>query len=176
MRLDSISKKYLAKWKEVIHPRSSGWGIGIEPFLYLQQYGKDNNIKSVLEFGTGRSTICFKSFADTVITFDALEWIVDSMNKLNLPGVTASVWDNKSPIKSLNGHRFDMAFIDGTQEKRDVQFDVAKQYTDVIFVHDIKLPHYHKMFATRKKDEKYHYENVIPGRLGLGLFIKKGMQ
>ena len=69
----------------------------------------ENDLKSVLEFGSGVSTMLFSSLNMKVYSFDTNLEYAKFVRSL-CPNVSITLWDNVH--LSLNGH-FDIALIDG---------------------------------------------------------------
>lgn len=141
------------------------WGGGCitkEDWDFIQQVIKDNNIKTVLEFGTGLSTLLMADLGVKVITYETMEGWIEKIHGLN-PKVDIRLWKGESlndVTKDGDPTKFDMAFVDGPAGGRSREFStkIASELSDLIIVHDASRPN------EMKWQEKYLKKGFIgPG-------------
>jgi glycosyltransferase involved in cell wall biosynthesis len=95
---------------------------------------ESNKIKSVLEFGTGLSTMLFQSMNLDIVSVDTDREYLTKLDCLFSNGLDVRLWNNKDDI-DFNGNRFDLALVDGDLP-RDKQCKIAKSVADIVVVHD----------------------------------------
>ena len=76
----------------------------------LKRFINKNNIKSVIEFGSGMSTLLFNSLNLNILSLETDKSYIDFVSKLCTVKVRFKLWDNKS----LNiQESFDLSLVDG---------------------------------------------------------------
>ena len=116
--------------------------LKIKPFL------KEHNIKTVLEYGVGLSTELMLLEGIKVTSLETLDWWTVLCRKAfskHVPhtpeiihykeGNPPSILDQANPAELK---RFDLCFVDAPQTKRRETIIHAKEYSDLIFIHDMR--------------------------------------
>jgi len=117
------------------------WGGGCitkEDWDFMQETIKKNNVKTVLEFGTGLSTLLMTDLGLQVITFETMAGWIERIQKLNSKADIRK-WDGVTlPDSGPIPIKFDMAFVDGPAggKSRENSTQLASQLADIIIVHD----------------------------------------
>ena len=96
----------------------------------LKETIKKYDIKTVLEFGCGQTTILFQSLNLDYLSLEEDQGWIDTLRTYNI-----KLW-NKQKISF--DKKFDLSFIDGPQESqnREISFIIAKDISEFIVVHD----------------------------------------
>ncbi len=124
------------------------WGgssITDKDWEYIKAIVKETGAKSVLEIGTGFSTLLFNSLGLQVLSFETRQKDIDKMKSIYpkpYPDLYVIPWDGKNLMSHARPtdleRKFDLAFIDGPGggENRGPAFEQVRQYSDNILVHD----------------------------------------
>jgi tRNA A58 N-methylase Trm61 len=131
------------------------WGcgsIGEDDWHFLFKTIKEFGVKTVLEFGTGLSTLMMMGEVDSIVSYDTLEYHLENMKQRIASNVTLRHWDGKGVKEDLD--RFDFAFVDGPSggENREHSMRIASEHSDVVCVHD----------AGRKYEEQWQAKHLKP--------------
>jgi len=112
---------------------------------------EENNIKTVLEFGCGLSTLLMLDMGLEVVSFETHQGWVDKINGLN-PKCDIRLWDGVN--WDFEPGKCDFAFVDGPPGgvNREHSTRVASEYADVVIVHD----------AGRKEDKEWQAMYMEP--------------
>ena len=98
---------------------------------------REKNVKSVLEFGSGLSTLLFSEmdFGEFVSYETEDEWI-GKVSEAALSPLKILKWDGMTPPSDL-GH-YDLAFVDGPGEgfQRKISTETAAKHSPIVIVHD----------------------------------------
>lgn len=113
-------------------------------WMQLKKLINDEKLHSVLEFGTGISTLLFKNLKMQVLSFETDMLYLKSIRHLT-PGINVRLWNNKHLAIS---DKFDLAFVDGALP-RDEQLKISIESARFVAVDD---------YATRLK-------NMLKGQL-----------
>jgi hypothetical protein len=114
------------------------WGnrsIWKNDWMVLKKFLKKNNIKTVLEFGSGLSTELMEMEGIKVTCLETLKWWADICRKV----INCEIIDYKKDkeIPEIN-KKFDMVFLDGPQSGgRQLEINYAKKHSDYIYFHDL---------------------------------------
>ena len=99
----------------------------------LQRLVRQYNVKTVLEFGSGLSTILFDRLNLIVTSFETDAEYMADVDRMCAGNITFYTWDNQHlPIKLP---AVDMAFVDGA-DPRQRQINLAAESTRVMVIHD----------------------------------------
>ena len=116
-------------------------GFSIEPrdWEFIKKVILENNVKTILEFGSGLSSLLMSEFADVVSYEVDGEW-ADKIKSKASSGLQINMWDGQH-IK--NSKHYDLVFIDGPRggENREPSFQAAVKASNRIIVHDAKRSH-----------------------------------
>ena len=159
-----------------INPEELGftWGgacITKVDWEFLKTVIKKYNIKTVLEFGTGLSTVLMSASGIKVISYETEDrWLKDLESKEVTKMADVRRWDGKIFQDKLE--KFDLAIVDGPPggESREFSTKIASEHSDIVLVHDAgRTPE-------REWQDKYLKEKFSgPGKGGtrFHLWVKK---
>lgn len=101
-----------------------------------------NNVKTVLEFGCGVSSLAMSKQAK-VTSYETELRFAHAVSKEN-PDIDVRLWDGEE-IKTELPH-FDMAFVDGPAYgiNREHSTKIASRHADIIIIHDANRPYEQK--------------------------------
>ena len=130
---EELLNKYGFKW--------GGGSVTDRDWLYIRDIFKKFNVKTVVEFGCGLSTLLYSSLVDKVISFETqpgwIKKISDMIPKEK--DVTIYQWDGKT-FKLPDGEptKFDFAFVDGPAggPNREWATKAGSELADLVIVHD----------------------------------------
>lgn len=105
-----------------------------EDWKFIRDTIKENNIKTILEFGAGLSTLLLNELGIKVITYETHNGWVDKIKSLN-DKCDVRLWDGNS-IDNIE--KFDFAFIDGPAggANREFSTKIASEVANILIVHD----------------------------------------
>ena len=137
------------------------WAIAEKDWNFIRDTIRGQGIKTVLEFGTGLSTLLISELAE-VDTFETDRgWA--SMIKAKVPGsrkVKFYIWNGQDPPGTeWKRKRYDLAFVDGPAGKhvggvgREMSMKIAAKFADRIIVHD-----------AGRKDEKELQDRILSSK------------
>lgn len=120
------------------------WGGGCitsEDWNFLRDVIQKNNVKTVLEFGTGLSTLLMSDLGVTVVTYETMEGWIKKIKELK-PAADIRLWDGITLPEKPPLPKFDMAFVDGPAggKSRENSTQLASQLSDLIIIHDASRP------------------------------------
>ena len=149
-------KDYYHIWKS--HFGSDHRFLRAPKWKYIMQVIDRFNVRSVLEFGPGLSTLLFESVDCNVDCFETDRRYAKKLGKL----VTAKIriWDNKNTRITKNYH---MSLVDGAQP-RGRQLIYATKHSNIIIRDDIRFGRIFKIPGFVRIDD---------GKLQLGIFVRK---
>ncbi len=148
---NALLKKYGFEW--------GGGSITDRDWLFLMDIFKTYNVKSVLEFGAGLSSLLMASKVDRVVTFETQPGWIKKIQDLAEPDGKNHVfqWDGKTIDIKTDEFKdaFDFAFVDGPAggQSREFSTKYASELCDLIVVHDAGR------VWEKKWQEKYLSEN-----------------
>src|SRR4030042_146958 len=123
------------------------------------------SVKSVLEFGSGLSTLLMHDAGLALTTYETEQAWIDKLLKIE-PALTINLWDRKE----LTPQRFDMAFVDGPAggQSRELSTKTGVESADVVIIHDANREY------ERKWQEKYlkGYKGPVKGGNRCHLWVK----
>lgn len=131
-----------------------GGALTERDFEFIKESIKRFNVKSVLEFGAGLSTLVLSDIGlEKLVSYeDKQEWI-DKIKEIK-PTVDIRIWDgvnlDAEILKSKEG-KFDLCFVDGPTggQSREFSTYISTQMSDILVIHDAGRPH------EREWQEKY---------------------
>ena len=122
------------EWMTILNtPSRKDLSIKKEDWVLLERTIREQNIRTVLEFGGGLSTLLMAQAGVKITSFETNSNICKALQK-RLPDADIRNWDNKTEPE-LNG-KFDMSFVDGAAP-RNLQAKLAKQHSDLVILHDV---------------------------------------
>jgi hypothetical protein len=92
----------------------------------------DQNVSSVLEFGSGVSTLLFDNLGLKVLSYETDPKYLRSVEPLCSPGVTFKLWNNCLAVIT---DYYDLALIDGILP-RTTQFEESLKHANIIVIDD----------------------------------------
>lgn len=131
--VDKIDNKHLEKW-------GFQWGGGSitdRDWIFIKDIFKEYNVKSVLEFGAGLSTLLMGTLVDKVTTLETMDGWIKKISEFADPKKhTIKKWDGKNI--HLIEKKYDFAFVDGPSggETREWSTKYASEHSDLIIIHD----------------------------------------
>ena len=136
------------------------WGGGSvtdRDWIFMKDIFKEYKIKTVLEFGTGLSTLLMGTMSEKVITLETTNGLIEKMNKLVDPKKhLIKHWDGVTvPLDTFSDYKYpdkyDFIFVDGPVggETREWSIKYASEHSDLVIVHDAGRT------AEKKWQEKY---------------------
>jgi ADP-heptose:LPS heptosyltransferase/glycosyltransferase involved in cell wall biosynthesis len=164
---NELLKKYGFEW--------GGGSITDKDWLFIQDIFKTYNVKKVLEFGAGLSSLLFATKVDAVVTFETVPaWIKKIQDLADPEKNYIFLWDGKKieiDTKEFES-AFDFAFVDGPAggQSREFSTKYASEMADLIVVHDAGR------VWERKWQEKYlaeEYDMVSKGGHRCHFWAKK---
>ncbi len=126
--------------------QSNMWGFAFggssitdKDWAYISDILSEYKVKTLLEFGSGLSTLLISAMGIEVVSFECRDSDIQRVKAMN-PNAKVIKWDGKKSIKEAfkKEMKFDAALIDGPAggENREPSFKDAVQLSDLIFVHD----------------------------------------
>jgi len=147
------------KWNDKTEEWGFKWGGGSitdRDWMFILSVIKNYNINSVLEFGTGLSTLLFNETSVEIVTFETnVNWIT-KVQEINSK-CDIREWDNKKlDLEEFN--RFDLAFVDGPAggQNREFSTKIASENARVIIVHDAGRE-YEKLWQDKYVKDKFDF-------------------
>jgi hypothetical protein len=129
---DPSPGKYGLHWGE--------WQIQQRDWEFIREQMRRFRVKSVLEFGTGLSSLLMSEKA-SVMSYETEQlWIDEIEKRIGENNLTVWLWDGEKIEENLD--KFDMAFVDGPVGRvnggpgRERALEIAMQHTDRIIMHD----------------------------------------
>lgn len=152
--------KVFVQEKEPERPFGMDWGgssITDKDWEYIKQIIKNEEVKSICEFGVGLSTLLFDSFGVKVVPYETRQEDIDRFKKMN-PSLDIRLWDGK---KIFIPEKADLVFVDGPGggKNREPSFIIAKNF-DRVLIHDAGRP---TELQWAEKHLKESYEKISQG-------------
>lgn len=119
-------------WKAIAGKRAASC-IKEEDWVLIRSLVQKHGIKSVLEFGSGLSTILFDKLGLDVTSYETDLEFMEKVKRVCSGKVKFVLWDNKTT--DVQG-RFDCAIVDGIKP-RFLQAEIAREVSDIVVVHDV---------------------------------------
>lgn len=115
------------------------WGgscILQEDWEFILQVIKKYNVKTVLEFGSGLSTLLFHQAGVKVVSYETSEVYASAVRSI-YPELDVRLWDGKS-IQHDPFYKYDLVFVDGPAgpDRRGDAIRLAGQLGKVAVIHD----------------------------------------
>ena len=157
MTAEEIYSLWLSKFKDRRYLRLRRW-------RHLRNFIQKNNIKSVIEFGSGVSTLLFDNLNLDILSLDTNKFYMSRVCSLCSPKVRFKLWDNKTLVLQ---EFFDLSLVDGILP-RDYQLECAVKLSKFISVDDYILNVDDRMDSLLSNHERVDIKSAP-----LGLFISK---
>ena len=125
----------------IITPEDYGlsWGhmaIGEDCATFLTNIITHFKIQSILEFGSGLSTLLFQNLVPNVTSYETHpEFLTPYLPYFN-EHLTLKIWDGKTQLTNI-GH-YDMVFVDGPKDGKNRYYatQIASLISPIVIVHD----------------------------------------
>lgn len=123
-----------------------GGSLTEKDWAYMQEVVKRHNVKTVLEFGAGLSTLLMNELGLHVITYETDQRWIDRIKKIN-SACDIRPWDGKgldiNPEHPENKYDFDLVFVDGPAggRNREISTRFAAGSSDIVIIHDANREH-----------------------------------
>ena len=117
------------------------WGSGSitdRDWIFMKELFQEENIKTVLEFGAGLSSLLMGTMAEKVVTYEThIGWINKIKPMADPKKHKFYIWDGKTVPAEKDLH-FDLAFVDGPAggENREWSTKYASEHADHVIIHD----------------------------------------
>lgn len=133
---DPISHKYEIPWGD--------WAVAQKDWEFIRNIVQREGIKTILEFGSGLSSLLLSEFTEVVSYETNDEWIklIEGKKVPGLNKLTIRKWSGQGEPVELEGKRFDLIFVDGPPGRvtggpgRDVSVRLATKLSERIILHD----------------------------------------
>ncbi len=114
-------------------PFASG-SIHKKDWDFIEKIIDENNVKTVLEFGCGLSTLLLLKKGIKVISYDTTQKWIDKIKAIN-PHCDIRLWDG---INLDINEKFDLVFVDGPSggQMREFSTKIASELSDLVLIHD----------------------------------------
>lgn len=123
------------------------WGAGkicYPEMKFMSKFIKENNILSIADYGTGLSTECLSLFVDDITTFDEFPKHLNFYRRLNHMKAFVKYVDYDSTAPNPKdrpelpdmGRMYDLAFVDGGQERSREVRHAMKHASRYIYLAD----------------------------------------
>ena len=151
----------------------NGGALTIRDFRFIEQTIKKYGVKTVLEFGSGLSTLLFADMKlNKFISYECHEGWINKLNGLR-ENLDIREWDGYV-FNNIVDMEFDMAFVDGPSgdSNRERSTQIASERAKIVVVHDAGREHA-KIFQ-----EKYlvpGFDGPFKGGHRCHLWVKKGV-
>lgn len=155
-----------------------GGSLTEDDWIFIRKALQDYNVKTVLEFGAGLSTLLFNDVENLrVTTYETNPGWVTKIKASN-PKCDVKIWDGVDISLGLPDGiepHVDFAFVDGPagDMSREWSTRIASESAKVIVVHDAGRPY------ARRYQEQYiqrGFEGPIKGGHRCHLWVKKGFE
>lgn len=131
---NELLEKFGFKW--------GGGSITDRDWLFLLDIFKTYNVKTILEFGCGLSSLLFATKVDKIVTFETQPgWIKKIKSMCEGDKNHIFQWDGKAidiNVEEFKDTKFDFAFVDGPAggQSREWSTKYASELADLIVIHD----------------------------------------
>ena len=159
-----LAKKFGFDW--------SGASITFRDYKFLKEYVESYNIKTILEFGPGLSTVLFNNLSLDIVSYETVEQRKDSLLK-QFPFLKIKIWDGKGNLDEIDKkNHFDLVFVDGPAGgiNREFSTKIASEVGNIVVVHDAGRE-WEKKWQDKYLENKF--EGPIKGGHRCHLWIRK---
>jgi hypothetical protein len=156
--------------------------ITMPDWWFIESVIDKYNIKSVLEFGAGLSTLLLNDKGVEVTSLETMRWWINKLKEIS-PGINVILWKQKdSPdIKE----KYDMCFVDGPMAfgslglsefySRETSTRIASERCNYLIIHDAGRKA-EKMWQDKYVKDKFDGPLEGGHKSKCNLWIKKGLQ
>lgn len=129
---DHSTGKYKIPW--------GGWAVSQKDWAFMKPILLRDEIKTVLEFGVGLSSLLMSEICNVVSYEQNKEWAKEIESKKQENDLEIRLWDGREVKEELP--KVDLCFVDAPPSKaggglgRQFSIEIASQITDRIIIHD----------------------------------------
>ena len=129
---DPIAGKYKIPW--------GGFAINQKDWHFIKRIIEENNVKNILEFGSGLSSLLMSEKAKVISYETDKKHMEEILAKSQNGNLTIELWDGKEIKGRIK--KYDLAFIDGPLGKanggigRQHSIRIASERSDRVIIHD----------------------------------------
>lgn len=136
----AVSKEIKDNEKSKYDIAFGGTSITKEDFEFLQSTIKENNVKTILEFGSGLSTLLLSDIVK-ITSYETDENIINKFKSIK-SDLDIRLWDGKE-LLNIENKRYDLAFVDGPSggASRENATSIASELSDIVIIHDASREH-----------------------------------
>lgn len=106
-------------------------------WLFMKKVITDNNVRTVLEFGPGLSTLLLSDHVEKIVAYENEQRFIDKIKHMIADNVEIRVFDGVD-CSSIGDEKFDLVFVDGPSGGKTREFTIkaASEHSDIVIVHD----------------------------------------
>lgn len=158
-------------------PYGMEWGGGCITDLdwnFIQSVIKQYSVKTVLEFGSGLSTLLMKDAGLDVTTYETNDGWINKLKQIK-PDLNLIKWDAIISPFSAESKKFDLAFVDGPAGgvNRELSTRIGSFASDVVIIHDANRE-YEKIWQDMYL--KHDFDGPIKGGHRCHLWVRKNIK
>jgi hypothetical protein len=152
------------------------WGGGSitdRDWDFLKKVAEKYEVKTLLEFGAGLSTLLFSDIVESSITYETHDGWIKKIKEMSADNSEIRKWDGLKVEEELP--QFDMCFVDGPAGggTREFSTKIASEHAKIIVVHDAgRAPE--KMW--QEKYLKQNFQFASKGGHRCHLWVKPGLE
>jgi len=166
-----VSGKSISELPRKYGMEFGGGSITDKDWEFMLRTVKKHNVKRVLEFGAGLSTLLMLDEGLNVTTYETQEAWINKIKAFN-PKADVRLWDGKNFPDPIS--KYDMVFVDGPAGgiNREVSTKIASESSDIVIIHDAGREY------ERKWQEKYikpTFRTLIKGGHRCHLWLRDAM-
>lgn len=136
-KVEAVDDEYLENW-------GFKWGndhLTDKDWIFIKDILKEYEVKYILEFGSGLSSLLFGTMVDQVLSFDEPGGYINKVTKcIDKKKNELVLWDGKTVNlpKKYSKTKFNLIFVDGPRggENREWSTKYASENADLVIVHD----------------------------------------
>jgi glycosyltransferase involved in cell wall biosynthesis len=151
-----------------------------DEYEFLQDFCKANNVRQVIEFGPGVSTLAFLRAGCAVVSVeDNPRHFQEAQRGLWAPDCALLLGSPPAIMEhpAISGRTFDLAFVDGPAAKGPLprlhSVQAAMSLAPVVMIHDANRPGERAAIAEMMKDSAWSLETRASSR-GIAILRRKG--
>jgi hypothetical protein len=150
-----------------------------DEYQFLQEFCKANNVRQVIEFGPGASTLAFLRAGCAVVSVEEDgRHFQDAQRTLMVPNCTLLLGSPPAIMEhpAVAAHTFDLAFVDGPAAKGPLprlnSIQAAMNRAQVVMLHDANRPGETATLAEMMKGGEWTLEKH-PSKRGIAVLRRK---
>jgi ADP-heptose:LPS heptosyltransferase/glycosyltransferase involved in cell wall biosynthesis len=113
-----------------------GGSITDRDWDFIKAVIEKNNVKTILEFGAGLSTVLMSEKVTKIDTYETMNGWINKIRLLAKPTSTIKIWNGLDIKESLG--QYDFAFVDGPSGggSREFSTKIASEHANIVIIHD----------------------------------------